>query len=135
MSTRPSRFIINSDMATTKKLGERTLTITLPDSRFVPQDADAYVTATADISEFKSASYRVMLKSSKYSYASPLTSFIIPCQQDGYGSGLPGSIYRTGNTLEMRIQFPSAYGQDTTWTGMGQTITANVEFFEDPFEQ
>lgn len=136
MSNYPSRFIISSDMATTKKVGERTLTLNIPDSRLVPQDTDAHLSVSADISEFKSASFRATLTSSKYSgWGISCYSFGLPANQDGQAATIPGCIYRTNNTIEMRVQFPAAYGQATTWTGMGQTITAHIEFFVDPFEQ
>lgn len=127
-----AKYIFNSLLATNKNENEYTLSITLPNSYTVPSYG-AKVWRTSIATTGKSASFRCYATSTKYNYAIQSYSFSIKARQDGYDGQLIADVFREGNNIVLEIVATGTFGQDTTYSDIGQTITVHVQTFTDPF--
>lgn len=144
---KPARFIFNSDYSTVRNTGVTDLTVTIPDHFTIPvSPSGAYyiIGRTSAIIGNKEDSFAVYYESSKYDYiTSGGFGYTIPdgakAHSDIYGDSKPDIIFEveiTGNTATFRARCLNSYPQgDLTFTGYGQTITAHVYTFKDPFSE
>lgn len=150
---KPARFIFNSDYSTVRKTGEIEMSITIPDYIDVPETADSsskpYVIGRVvkNIGDSKHT-YATYLTSSRYDYATMGWSGATKPDGATATSSIWGEetsdrisigLYIYGNTAEFVIDYPrGAYkseGESLILRGYGQTITAHILTYKDPFSE
>lgn len=131
--TKPSRFILNTDYATLKNDATDTLSVTLPSSITLAQGSANRVIRAEKVFGSPSSGWSVIWESTKYAYALCGASIQIACKQDGYDAFVMGNLFREGNKFVLEVTIPSSSWASTTYTQLGQTITAKVQALIDPF--
>lgn len=133
--SKPSRFIINSDFATTQNDAEGTVSVTIPSTvNTLNTGANKVYSATINIGADASSGYRFYVTSSKYSYAISSPQFMVYCKEGGYESSFYGSIYRVGKSFKMEFTFAGTPGATNNYTNCGQVFTLHIQSFLDPFQ-
>lgn len=134
---KPARFIFNSDLTTLRNTGHIQLSIIVPNSFTVGSSERTIGTQTAKIGD-PDNSFFVYFTSSLYDYVT--TGF--------FGYSAPDNAYTTpstnpkaeiyydvtvsGDTATFRV---TASNLNSTYTNYGQTITAHILTFKDPFSE
>lgn len=149
---KPARFIFNSDYCTVRKTGEIEMSITIPDYIDVPETADRssqpYVIGRVvkNIGDSKHT-YTTYLTSSRFDYAT--MGWHGATKPDGatatssiWGeetSPVSIALYITGNTAEFVVDYyrgaDKSDGESLILRGFGQTITAHILTYKDPFSE
>lgn len=148
-----ARFILNSDYTTVRNTGVAEITLTIPDS-FSPPYIDPqggtipYQTIASGTAEMGNASDSIFIyyTSSRYDYIT--TGWFGETKPDGARviSSVSGEVdyhsvyidvYVTGAHVEIKVRAmgPSSSNETLTYTGFGQTITAHILTFKDPFSE
>ena len=137
---KPARFILNSDFTTVRNTGKLDLKITIPNSFVVPADTTTYLIGrTTGQCGNASDSYYVVFESSLFQYVSVGNRGTT--KPEGAGSS-PAAyadpflyVKANGNTFTFEITVNAYSSSATTFTGYGQTITAHIYTFKDPFSE
>lgn len=142
--TQPSKFIFNTDYATSQNDAIKILTAVIPDSFTVPSPPFYIVDTYLKIGEL-AAGMRFVLKSSKYSdvLVNPVT-FQIPATyysqqlEESFDSLLTGNIIRS-SAGQVRLRITPSLGYvfqvGDRFSNCGQTLTLSVQTFLSPFEK
>ena len=150
---KPARFILNSDYTTVRNTGVTEITLTIPNS-FSPPYIDpqggtipyqTIVSGSAEVGDASDSIY-VYYTSSRFDYIT--TGWYGSTKPDGakavssiYGEEDYHDVYidilKTGTHVEMKVTAmgPSNSNETLTYTGFGQTITAHILTFKDPFSE
>ena len=142
--TQPSKFIYDSDYATTTNDAQTKFTITVPSSFTLPSTQPFYVINQEFTIGEKAASMRVTMRSSKNgktipcvgNFAIPATFYSTVLGQD-IPTTLNGWIYRSapGKVCVKIIPNYGAVAQaGDVYRDCGQTLTFAVSTFLNPFE-
>lgn len=142
---KPARFILNSDYTTMRNTGVKELSITIPNDFTIHAPTTSYVIGrTSTYLGDDTDSFDVYFSSDKFNYTCPgLEGYTAP---DGSVSRSPAYgdshevvgffVTFNGNqvTLEAKAyNFNDFY--DLRYIGYGQTITAHILTFKDPFSE
>lgn len=137
---KPARFILNSDYTTTRNTGETTLSITIPNSITVPIDVEKYTIGTTTAKIGNSAdTFMIYFTSSAFPYNSP--GSMGGTKPSGASTTYAGTDYIfynvsiNGNTATLEVWCYGNIYTATSWNGYGQTITAHILTFKDPFSE
>ena len=137
---KPARFILNSDYTTVRKTGSIDLSLTIPNSFTVaasaPQSYTVGTTSAAvgspnDTFNIRfSSSLGMSTDSTVYGYTKP----------SGASTTSPYDwiyfrVYKNGSTFIFTITASHNTGTAATFSGYGQTITAHIDTFKDPFSE
>lgn len=137
-SSYPSRFIINTDYATSKNDATGTATLTIPSLVNVAADehnpTPVIYRTRVQIGASKSAGYRFYITSSRFDYAIPCSEFYISCTVNGEPGEFGGLLYRDGNEFVLEAIFYRDIQENLTYTDCGQTLTLHIQSFIDPFD-
>jgi hypothetical protein len=142
--TQPSKFIFNTDYATSQNDAIKKFTVVIPAS-FSVYSTPYYVVNQEFSVGTKAAGMRIVVKSSKYSdiLINP-TSFDIPATyysqylQEYSESALLANIVRSApGKVRIRVipSLGAVYQAGDSFSNCGQTLTISVETFLSPFEQ
>ena len=144
--TKPARFILNSDYTTVRKTGEYEMSVTIPNDFTTPANphGEYYTIGQKTITiPNVSDTFFMFTTSSRYDYATP----------GWYGSTLPTGatvdgvfhyenktiyfeISVEGSTAKLIVECLNPMPEGTArWRGYGQTITAHILTFKDPFTE
>lgn len=137
---KPARFILNSDYATVRKTGEITMSITIPNSITVPEGVLDYIIGTETASVGNPAdTFMVYFTSTAFPYSAlGRWGYTKP---DGASTTYVGSdeidfnLVINGSTATFKVWCNGEPYSTATWTGYGQTITAHILTFKDPFSE
>ena len=136
---KPARFIFNSDYTTVRCTGEVQLSVTIPNDFTVPPSVDEYTigTTTAVLAD-ESDTLMAYYSSSRYNdYTTP--GFY--CVTIPEGSSTTSAIDEvvcmitvTGNVARLTVTCYNPLQESTVrFQGYGQTITAHIITYKDPF--
>lgn len=135
---KPARFILNTDYTTVRNTGHKTLSITIPDSITVPSWQSEHTIATAYTTiDSENDAFMTYFSSSRYNYITP----------GDWGVTIPDGATTTsviedvsfevtidGNTVTLRAYcINGMQEEDVYFNGYGQTITAHIITYKDPF--
>lgn len=135
---KPARFILNSDYTTTRRGSHKTVSVTIPDLITVPYWEGEHTIATATVAlDNDTDMFTTYFSSDKYNYIS----------LGDYGATVPDGSSTTsvvegvnfrltivGNIATLKATcINGMMEEDVTFTGYGQTITAHIFTFKDPF--
>lgn len=137
---KPARFILNSDYTTVRSTGETKMSITIPNSITVPINTSRYTIGQTTANIGNSAdTFMVYYTSDAFPYTT--LGWYGATKPDGASTTNPDpnyvsfSVTVSGNIATFEVY---CYGDDAaarTWTGYGQTITAHILTFKDPFSE
>lgn len=132
--TKINNFIYHSDFATLKNDGGDVLTIQLPNNITLPGNG-SYSQSVSKVIGKNAAQIRGVISTTRENRLFPVISLYIGFD---YGASLPfvtGVFYITknGNQVVLNAYIPNPYSETVTLTGVGQTITARVQTFLNPF--
>ena len=137
---KPARFILNSDYATVRSTGSKELSITVPNSITVPTGTAEYTIGSLSVNVGSSTdSFMVYFTSSLYDYACFGVSG--STKPSGASTTYTGTtqvffgVTFNGSTATFKVTCGGNVSTPTTWTGYGQTITAHIFTFKDPFTE
>ena len=127
---KPSRFILNTDYVTHQNDAEIEITISLPSSYTVPKNQTKKFSASKTLTGSSSKDYRCYITSSAFNFA--ITGVLEG--QLAYGSNtMLLAIEREKDKFTFSAYMP-ATTVDKTYSGTGQTLTAHIQTFVDPFQ-
>lgn len=140
---KPARFIFNSDYTTARITSQKELSVTIPNDFTVHAPTERYVIGrTSTVLDNADDIYSVYYTSDKYNYMSPgLQCNTIPSgsvsRSPAYGDSHEAvmcDVTVAGNqvTLEVYCYNINTF-YDLRYIGYGQTITAHILTFKDPF--
>ena len=141
---KPARFILNSDYTTDRITGKNDVSVTIPDQFTVPAYTyDSYLigSASAKVGKAKN-SFNVFFESSLFQYRSDST--LIGRTRPSGAHTSTGEYYEllwfyvsiNGDTYTLKVYAPeNPTSSAVTYYGYGQTITAHILTFKDPFSE
>lgn len=129
---KPSRFKINTDYATLKNDASGSLSVVIPDSITLSANSPNRVYRATGQFGKSSAGWATIWKSDKYDYALCGASVQLAGKQDGYDAFVIANVSREGANYVLEVTIPSSAWGSTTYTGLGQTLTAEIHSFIDP---
>lgn len=136
---KPARFILNSDYTTVRNTGETKLSITIPNSITTPLGEGDYIIGqtTANIGS-ATDTFMIYFTSSAFPY-STLGRFGATKPNGASTTHAIDEIYFgvkiNGSIATFTVECARYDDETTTWTGYGQTITAHILTFKDPFSE
>lgn len=143
---KPARFIFNSDYVTSRITGEKKLEIVIPNDFTAPvsPSGDYYtIGVTSTTLPNDTDTFSIYVSSSRYNYISPGGDFgyTLPegsvSHSDIYGDSHQDiylGVEITGNTATFKAYTLNPYpAGGLRFTGYGQTVTAHILTFKDPF--
>lgn len=134
-SSYPSRFIINTDYATSKNDASGEAVLVIPNQVNIGTGGDNVIYKTKlQIGASQSAGYRFYVTSSKYSYAICTPFFAVDCKLNGYDSSYNCYVYRDGKNFVLEAIFGADDYGTMNYTNCGQTLTLHMQSFIDPFD-
>lgn len=124
------RFILNSDFCTLRNSGYSEISGTIANSVTVPAGQITTTTlGTATVGE-NSDSFSVLFSSSAYNYSTPGPI----CDISNGSSTIVAQVIKTGNSYALKVIFNNENGSSSrTFSGFGQTLTAKIHTYKDPF--
>lgn len=138
---KPARFILNSDYNTVRNTGETKLTVTIPNSVIVPSYMTEYKFATtaANIGN-PTDTFLVYFTSSAFPYSSlgswgstkPNGASVSPAY---VSDEMYFEVIINGTTATLNVWCWGNGENAITWNGYGQTLTAHILTFKDPFSE
>lgn len=137
---KPARFILNSDYTTVRNTGETTLSITIPNEIIVPTDVFEYTIGqtTANVGS-ATDTFMTFFTSSAFPYS--VLGIWGGTKPNGASTTYTGTdeisfrMTINGNVASFEAWCNGNIYLPTTWTGYGQTITAHILTFKDPFSE
>lgn len=144
---KPARFIFSSDYSTVRNTGVTDLSVTIPNSFTIPvSPTGAYyiIGRTSAKIGNKEDSFMVYWSSDKYDYmTNGYFGYTLPdgakAHSAAYGDSRPDVYIEVdiqGDTATLTARCLNTYPEGSlTFTGYGQTITAHVYTFKDPFSE
>lgn len=150
---KPARFILNSDYTTVRNTGYKEMSVTIPDNFVAPYidphgqgRVPDYVIGRSSVTFGESTDcFYVYLTSSRYDYASSGTWGLTKPDGSSATSSIWGpedyavsiEVNVRGNVFELEVFCTSASVPENilTYSGFGQTITAHILTFKDPFSE
>ena len=142
---KPARFIFNSDYTAIRNTGHIKLSITIPNDFTAPesQGGEYYIIGvTSAALGDPNDSFTVYFESDKYNYICPgVFGYTVPegsySHSDYYGDtheDINLSLTFPNNTARLEVYTLNPYPQGgLRFIGYGQTITAHILTFKDPF--
>lgn len=133
--TRINRFIFHSDFATLKNDDKNTLTLVLPNNISIAGAGGSYTQSVSLAIGKPISQVRSLISTSRNGKFYPAPAINIAFD---YGSSLPGVtgvayISRVGNQIRLNMHILNPYNEPITLNGVGQTITARVSTYLNPF--
>lgn len=144
-----SRFILNSDFATTKNDAEGKVMLSIPDEVLIyANQPNKVYSAEVEIGASQSAGIRTYLTTtrseSKGAIVGSTFFLFMPIEDCSYGEKsyyqgqVYGSIYRSGKKIRIEVTFPTGGSTESSdyikYYGRNQILTLYVQTFIDPFE-
>jgi hypothetical protein len=130
-----NRFIFNSRFATLTNDDSGVISVNIPNNFTVAAGQAQTFPATATIGQ-PGAQIRCLLSTSADGRQVPGNAMVIMLNSDQGSLGASISVSRVGTTTaRLAATIENPYGPAATFTGQGQTITASVNTFVDPFGQ
>lgn len=143
---KPARFILNTDYTTSRNMEIYTPSLTIPDeiNYTIPYDATYIIGRVQIPKKSKSNSFMAYFSSSRFDYDSYGThgytkpegavfSYVPTTGAIVYGDKLEMRVTDTGDKLVFELYSISSGGATFSYEGYGQTITAHILTFKDPF--
>lgn len=145
---KPARFILNSDYTTVRNTGHKEVSVTIPNDFTAPYSPSGtrYIIGRVSVTlGDASDSFSIYYSSDKFNYISPSLDYgyTIPegskTHSDTYGDSHEDISFNTkvnGNTATFEVSCLNPYPQGgLRFIGYGQTITAHILTFKDPFSK
>ena len=137
---KPARFILNSDFTTVRNTGSVDLSLTVPNNFTIPADAqNKYILGTISAKVGSagdsfgvrfSTSLGMSTDNTVYGYTKPAGA-----TTTSNDDGVFFRVYKNGDTFTFTIGAYHINGTAATFNGYGQTITAHIYTFKDPFSE
>ena len=137
---KPARFILNSDYTTVRNTGSIDLSLTVPNSFTIPASSpNKYIISTTSAkvgSEGDSFGVRfstslgMSTDNTVYGYTKPAGA-----TTTSNDDGVFFRVYKNGDTFTFSVGAYHITGTAATFNGYGQTITAHIYTFKDPFSE
>ena len=131
------RFILNSDLCTSRNSAEGKITLTIPNSVTAPAHSPNYTIATgvANVGD-PSDSFNVFFTTDKYDYATPgPIAQLNPAGSSGL-NGVFADVHKTGNQYKFKVDTGNSdQSVAQVYSGFGMTITAHIYTYKDPFSK
>ena len=125
-----TRFILNTDYVTSQNDDEFTMSVTLPSSFSVSAGQVREFSTTLTREGTASKDYRCYFTSTATNYA--VTGALEVWVE--YGSDVLLGALRRAKDKWTFVVYNAAYPTAKTYSGTGQTITAHIQTFIDPFQ-
>ena len=137
---KPARFIINSDYTTVRNTGYKEVSASIPNNFTVPAGSTEYVVAIASTTlNNETDCFSVYFTSSRYDYIT-LGYYGVTVPEGSYTTSPIDEVYFrldiNGTTATLTISCINAFPEESSnYQGYGQTITAHILTFKDPFTE
>lgn len=129
-----SRFIINTDYATTQNDSEITITLTIPGVFTIPRTQTKIWRTTVSAPGSASKGYRCYFTSTKYNYAiTGCTEAKLKINGNTQYNDFFISVSRKNDQFELAVH-SLADISDRSFNDQAQVITAHIQTFVDPFQ-
>jgi hypothetical protein len=139
---KPARFILNSDYCTVRNTGKGELSITIPNSIYLPAGTQPFHVIGTTSGRFgnPSDSYMIYYTSSLYNYSTPGPVCTIKpsgsSTTSGYNDTVTASVRVSGDTFTLSVRTDNQLlNFAETYAGFGMTVTAHIITFKDPFSE
>lgn len=143
---KPARFILNTDYTTSRNMEIYTPSITIPDEfTYTIPFEETYIIGRIQIpKKSKSNSFSVYFSSSRFDYDSygswgntkpegAVFSYVPTTGAYSYSDLIGMRVVDRGDKLVFEVYSYGSGGATFTYEGYGQTITAHILTFKDPF--
>ena len=129
-----SRFIMNTDYATTQNDSEITITLTIPGVFTIPRTQTKIWRTTVSAPGSASKGYRCYFTSTKYNYAiTGRTEAMLKINGNTQYNTFYAEVSRKNDEFELVVH-SLAYTSDRSFNDQAQVITAHIQTFVDPFQ-